>query len=384
MKSGPAAGKIRVCLLLPRLGIGGAETHVMHLLERLDGSRFAVSLCCLKRGSPDWEERARALTPSFTVLRFRMRSLPVALIRLALFLRRERFDVLHCHLSLADAMGRIAGTMARVPVIVTTEHGKHLWKSKPHLLLERLLLGATDLRICVSRDIAEIRRRREGTPERKLACIPNGVDAAAVRNALRGRAAVMADFHWEPSAPLILAVGRLVPAKSYTTLVEAISLVRGRFPGARCLIVGGGPCRSEIEAAIERFGVGGLVALAGPRTDIPDLLAAADVFVLTSIREGLPVSLLEAMAAGKAIVAASVGGVPDAISDGETGLLIPPGDAAAAAGAVCRLLDDPALRSSLGRSAVRVAEERFSIDFVARLVGETYVALYERKMGDGA
>ena len=128
----------------------------------------------------------------------------------------------------------------------------------------------------------------------------------------------------------------------------------------------------------------GLVALAGPRTDIPDLLAAADVFVLTSIREGLPVSLLEAMAAGKAIVAASVGGVPDAISDGETGLLIPPGDAAAAAGAVCRLLDDPALRSSLGRSAVRVAEERFSIDFVARLVGETYVALYERKMGDGA
>ncbi len=379
MPEDPAAGKIRVCLLLPRLGIGGAETHVMQLLERLDRSRFDVSLCCLKVGDPEWERRARELADGYEVLQFRMRSLPFALLRLARYLERGRFDVLHCHLSLADVLGRIAGAIARVPVVVTTEHGKHLWKSKPHLLLERLLMPATDLRICVSRDIIEIRRRREGTPPDKLAYIPNGVDSASVRKTLRGKADVMAEFGWEPNDRLVLAVGRLVPAKSYATLVEAVSLLRSRFPDARCLIVGEGSARDDAVAAIERFGAAGAVALAGARTDIPDFLAAADVFALTSIREGLPVSLLEAMAAGKAIVATSVGGIPDAITDGETGILVPPGDPVAAADAISRLLGDSALRGSLGAAAAAVAEERFGIESVARRVGEAYQTLLARK-----
>jgi Glycosyltransferase len=194
-------GRLRVLLLLPELGIGGAETHVMHLLERLDRSLFAVSLCCLKRGAADWEERAERRAESFLVLGFRMRSLPFALFRLVRHIRRGRFDVLHCHLSLADAMGRVAGTIARVPVIVTTEHGKHLWKSKPHLAFERLFARVTDLRICVSRDIIDIRKRREGTPADKLVYIPNGVDVAAARTALRDRAAVMTEFGWKPGRP---------------------------------------------------------------------------------------------------------------------------------------------------------------------------------------
>lgn len=372
-------GRLRVLLLVPELGIGGAETHVMHLVERLDRSLFAVSLCALKPGIPDWEERAAREAESFTVLGFRMRTLPLAIVRLAAHLRRGRFDVLHCHLSLADAIGRIAGSIARVPVVVTTEHGKHLWKSKPHLLLERMLARATDLRICVSRDIVEIRKRREGTPGDKLAYIPNGVDPAAVRRTVRGKAAVMAEFGWKSGDRLLLAVGRVVSAKSYATLVEAVSILRERFPDVRCLIVGEGRCREEIRDAIARFGVGERMALPGSRTDIPDLLSAADVFVLTSVREGLPVSLLEAMAAGKAIVGTSVGGVPDAISDGVNGFLVPPGDAAAVARAISRLFDDPSLGRTLGDAAARTAEERFSIDGVARRVGEAYLALYARK-----
>jgi glycosyltransferase involved in cell wall biosynthesis len=372
-------GRLRVLLLLPELGIGGAETHVMHLLERLDRSLFAVSLCCLKRGAADWEERAERRAESFLVLGFRMRSLPFALFRLVRHIRRGRFDVLHCHLSLADAMGRVAGTIARVPVIVTTEHGKHLWKSKPHLAFERLLARVTDLRICVSRDIIDIRKRREGTPADKLVYIPNGVDVAAARTALRDRAAVMTEFGWKPDDRLVLAVGRLVPAKSFENLVEAVSLLRGRYPGVRCLIVGEGRSEDEIRAAIERFAAGDLVTLAGARTDVPDLLSAADVFALTSIREGLPVSLLEAMAAERAIVGTSVGGVPDAIADGANGLLVPPGDPAAAAAAIARLLDDPALGRALGRAAARTVEERFDIDGMARRVGEAYRALSARK-----
>lgn len=375
------ADTIRVLLLLPQLGIGGAETHVMHLLGRLDRSRFAVSLCCLKRGAPDWEEHAVRLAERYWVLGFRMRSLPLAIIRLASEIRRGRYDVLHCHLSLADAIGRPAGAIARVPVIVTTEHGKHLWKSKPHLLLERLLLPVTDMRICVSRDIIEIRRTAEGTPDGKLAYIPNAVDIEAIRSARRGRAEIMAGFGWGPDDRLVLAVGRLVPAKAYETLVEAMALLRERHPTLRCLIVGEGRAADGIREAIARFFVDDIVRLAGARTDIPDLLAAADVFALTSIREGLPVSLLEAMAAEKAIAGTSVGGVPDAITDGETGLLVPPGDPDASAGAISRLLDDPELARTLGRAAGRVAEERFGVDALAHRVGEIYLALHARKRG---
>lgn len=375
------AGKIRVLLLVPQLGIGGAETHVVHLLERLDRSAFSVSLCVLKPGAPDWDERARRSAESFLILGFRMRNLPLSIVRLARHLGRERIDVLHCHLSLADSIGRIAGAMARVPVIVTTEHGKHLWKSKAHLLLERALMRVTDLRICVSRDIMEIRMRSEGTPADKLALIPNGVDVAAMRATRRPRADVMAEFGWGPDNRLALAVGRLVPAKHFAALAEAMSLLRERAPDLRCLIVGEGRSEDDVREAVARWRVADRVVLAGPRRDVPDLLAAADVFVLTSIREGLPVSLLEAMAAEKAIVATGVGGVPDAVTDGESGVLVPPMDPAAVADAMARVLGDPGLRRSLGRAAARVVEERFSLDGMVRRVGEAYRTLYDRKKG---
>jgi glycosyltransferase involved in cell wall biosynthesis len=366
-------------MLVPELGIGGAETHVLSLLERLDKSRFAVSLCCLKRGVRSWEERAADLAESFVVLEFRRRNLPLTLIRLVRYLRCGRFDILHCHLSLADSIGRIAGWISRVPVIITTEHGKHLWKSFAHILLERLLARVTDCRICVSHDIIELRKRREGTSEGKLIYIPNGVDLSAIRRVERSREAVMAEFGWNPDDPLILAVGRLVPAKSYQTLVVTVSLLGKQYPELRCCIVGEGRCRDEIAEAIERSGTGDRIRLTGSRTDVPDLLAAAEVFVFTSIREGLPLSLLEAMAAGRAIVGTTVGGIPDAITDGETGLLVPPGDPVLIADAISRLIDDPSLRLAIGDAAARVAEERFSVDSMVRLVGDVYRTTYDNK-----
>lgn len=383
--SGDAAGNapsrvLRVCLIVPKLQIGGAEDQVLYLLEHLDRSRFAVSLCCLVHGDREMEEIAGLHAESLFVLGFRWRLFPVAFVRLVRFLRWGRFDVLHCHLPLADMIGRMAGRIARVPVLVTTEHGKHLWKPWWHLLLERMVGRFTDLRICVSQDIAEIRRRREGTPAEKLVCIPNAVDPAAFRKARRGRAAVMADFGWDAADPLVLSVGRLVVAKDYPTLVEAVSLLRERVPDARCCIAGEGDCRGEITDAIERFGAGGRVTLAGARRDIADLLAAADVFVLSSIREGLPVSLLEAMAAGTAIVATAVGGIPDAIADGESGLIVQPGDAKILADALARCLADSGLRKRLGEAASREVERRFSVAMTVERIGTLYRGIFERKV----
>jgi glycosyltransferase involved in cell wall biosynthesis len=371
--------KLKVCIILPKLQIGGAEMHVMSLLGALDRSRFAVSLMCLSPGDRRMEEEARGLVDSFVIIAFRWRRCVVSFAKMVRYLRAGRFDVAHCHLPFADALGRIAARIAGVPVIVTTEHGKFLSKPWHRLVLERMLVPVTDARICVSRDILEIRRRREGTPERKLVYIPNAVDVGRFARSTRGRAEIAAAFGWGPSDPFVIAVGRLVPEKNYGLLIRAIGILLPRFPSIRCLLVGDGVCRAELSALVGSVGLGGRVAFAGSRADIPDLLGAADVFVLSSLKEGLPVSLLEAMAAGKGIVATSVGGIPETIRDGESGLLVPSGDAEALANGIGTLLADRAFREKLGRAAGDEARRTYDLDAVTRRIERLYEEIYRRK-----
>lgn len=373
------SGKLRVCILIPKLQIGGAEIQVLHLLRNLDAARFSTHLCCFTRGDPGLEREAGRWVESVSWIDLHLRTLPFDMARLVRYLRRGRFQVLHCHLPLADSLGRLAGWLAGVPVLMTTEHGRNLWKSKVYLIFERLLNRLTDMRICVSEDIMDIRRKREGTPLEKLELVPNAVDPETFAGPGRGRAAVMAEFGWDPSDPLVLSVGRLVKEKDYPLLVDAVSIMLDRHPGIRCLLVGEGDRRQEISDRIGSLGLAGHVRIAGARSDIPDLLGAADVFVLSSIREGLPVSLLEAMAAGRGIAATSVGGIPDAVREGENGLLVPPGDSAALAHAAGKLLGDRDLRLRLGAAAREEVEKRFSIKRTAGRVGEIYSELYGRK-----
>ena len=380
--AGEGQHRIKICVLLPRLKIGGAEMQVLGLLANIDRSRFEPHLCVFTRGDAKMEEKARRNVESLTCLDFRWRKLPVVFCGLVRYLKRERFDILHAHLALADSLGRIAGRIAGVPVLMTTEHGKHLWKGRLYLMMERMLARSTDLRICVSDDIARIRINREGTPEEKLTVIPNSVDPASFRGPAKGRAAVMAEFGWEVEDPLIVTVGRLVVAKAYPSLVETVSFLKEEFPSVRCLIAGDGPCRDEIEAAVERYGVSDNVTLSGARRDIPDLLSACDVFVLSSIREGLPVSLLEAMASGCAIAATTVGGIPEAVRDGESALLVPPDEPRALAGAIGRLLGNRELAVRFGENASRVIDERYSAALVTGKIEDIYSRLAAAARGD--
>jgi glycosyltransferase involved in cell wall biosynthesis len=325
------------------------------------------------------ESEAKRYADSFYHLGFRWRFLPFAVLKLARYLREQEFDVIHCHLPPADWIGRLAGWLGGVPVRVTTEHGRGLWKSPLRTVLDRMLNGITDLRICVSRDILEIRARREGTPRDKLEYLPNGVDLALFESAARSKQDVMREFGWASSDPLVVSVGRLVEEKNYPLLVDSIAAVRERIPTIRCVIAGKGRRREEIDSRIREAGLGGNVRLAGSRSDIVDLLHAADVFVLPSLREGFPVSLIEAMACGKAIVATDVGGIPDAISDGENGILVEPGDARPLTEAIQKLLADRALTERLGRAALATAGEKFSLRHTVQRTKEIYFDLYRRK-----
>jgi len=370
---------LRVCVLVPKLRMGGAEAQVLSQLEHLDPSRFTAALVCLNAGDGAMEERARRSVESIDIIGFRWRRFPISFAKLAACLRRGRFDVVHCHLPLADALGRIAGWLSGVPVRVTTEHGKFLGKRRCRLVLERMLVPITDARICVSRDILEIRRMREGTPAAKLLYIPNGVDTVRFRTPSRGRAAVMAELGWDAARPLVLAVGRLEPEKNYELLIRAIGRVRSNRPDVACLLVGDGSRRDGLARLVTSLGLGEAVKLAGARGDIPDLLAAADVFVISSLKEGLPVSLLEAMAAGKAIVATAVGGVPEALRDGENGALVESGDEEGMARAVAALLGDDALRVRFGRAAAADAESTYAIEKVVGKIEALYIDLVDRK-----
>jgi glycosyltransferase involved in cell wall biosynthesis len=275
----------------------------------------------------------------------------VELVRL---FRRVRPDVVHLNSSKAGALGRLAAVVARVPVRVFTVHG---WSFSPHegaaaygyRLLERTLAPLA-WTVCVSQGDYAKAPWLNG----KAVVIPNAVDVDAIPRA-----------RLDGSPPTIVSVGRLVLPKNFWDLGQAL---RALEPGSfRALVVGEGPQESYLRA-IEG------VELLGDREDVPDLLARSDVFVLSTLSEGMPMSILEAMAAGLPVVASAVGGIPEVVVDGETGLLVPPRDAAALAEALRRLLDDPELRRQMGAAGRARAEEHFD---VARS-GREHLALYER------
>jgi glycosyltransferase involved in cell wall biosynthesis len=193
------------------------------------------------------------------------------------------------------------------------------------------------------------------------------------------RAGVLGYLGWAGRGPLVIAVGRLEPEKRYDLLVRAIGSLLARFPSMRCLLVGDGRCRAELAALADSLDIAHAVKLAGARDDVPDLLGAADTFVLSSSREGLPVSLLEAMAAGKAIVSTAVGGIPETIRDRENGLLVPPEDVGALAGAIGAIAADPSLGAALGRAARADAARDYAIERVVGRIEDLYRDLCERK-----
>jgi glycosyltransferase involved in cell wall biosynthesis len=278
----------------------------------------------------------------------------LALIELFRLFRRERPLVLHANSSKAGVLGRLAAVAARVPVRFFTVHG---WAFKAHsgrtakayLWADRLMSPLTTTTICVARgERSAGLEARTCRPDRTVV-IHNGA-ALDVPGRTPGGA----------GPAMLLSVGRMRAPKDFLTLVRAMAALE---PGsARLRIAGDGPDHAAVEAEVARLGLEGTVELLGTRGDVPALLADADVFVLASDSEGLPMSVLEAMAARLAVVASAVGGVPELVRDGETGALVPPRDSAALARALAPLVSDAALRDRLGEAGRRRVEREFSLE----------------------
>jgi glycosyltransferase involved in cell wall biosynthesis len=376
--------RIRVLTLGRDVGtcFGGAERVTFEFVKRLDPERFKSYLCITHARPPERRELndrelATLEDAGVEVLRLERDRSPLseaAWIKLYRLLRRERIDILHTHMPRAGIPGTILGRMARVPVIVNHEHGWSFQGQPMRRFLDRNLLARCgDVLLAVSqydrRHMVEVERIAAD----RIRILPNGIsrmpdDGSDLRGQLGGA----------PGVSLIGAVGRLYPEKGYDDLIEATALLRRDGVEVRCVIAGQGPERERLQARIEKLGLGEHVELIGRRRDVPDVIRALDVAVLSSKNEGSPLALMEYMACGAPIVATAVGGIPELIEDGAQGLLVRPRDPGALAEALRRLLEDRPLASRLGRAARERQRADFDLDVVVGRLEGLYLELHER------
>jgi glycosyltransferase involved in cell wall biosynthesis len=291
------------------------------------------------------------------------------------WLRDSGADLVHAHLPLAGVAARLAGRLAGVPVVYT----EHNLQERYHPLTRRTNLATWRLQraaVAVSAEVAEsiARHAPPGVPVR---VVHNGIETGPPDEV--GGRAVRAALGVPPGVPLVGTVAVFRRQKRLDLWLETARRIAEREPSARFVLVGDGPLRGEIEALAARLGLAGRVAFPGLQDDVRPWLTALDLYLMTSEFEGLPLALLEAMAAGRAVVVTAVGGVPEAVTDGESGAVLPFGDVAALAAAALALLADPGRRAELGAAAQRRVAESFGI----RRMAAELEALYREVLAGG-
>jgi glycosyltransferase involved in cell wall biosynthesis len=364
------ARKPRLLILITLSELGGAQTAVSLLLPGL-ADRFEVTLAA--QGSGPLQNAAKAADVPFVELRHVRRAIhpwhdALALAELVRLCRKLRPDIVHAHSSKTGVLGRLAAWLARVPVRVFTVHG---WSfaaygglaGRLYLWIERLMRPLTTTVVCVAEAT-----RTQGIAARacelaRTVVIHNAVDVGS----FGGRAHA-------GGPPCIVGVGRFAYPKDFASLIDALTLVGGDY---RAALVGDGPELAEVAASVEARGLSSRIELLGARGDVAGVLGRSDIFVLSSLSEGFPVSILEAMAAGLPVVATAVGGVAEAVVDGETGLLVPAADPDALAEALDRLVADPGLQRRYGEAG-RARALRF---FDVPRYRAAHLDLYRRELG---
>jgi glycosyltransferase involved in cell wall biosynthesis len=354
---------------------GGTEQELLITLAGLDRGRWnpilfhvaAPGIQPLIEGAKRLDIAVRSLPPMPLGMEG-ARHVPRAMYEL----RRVHASVFHAHLSwpLSCKYGLLAAILARVPAIVATEQlfVDYPW-DRAILVQHRLMMLKIDRYVAVSEHVAQRLRNTFHVPPHKLEVIYNAIPTA------RFDRPACPEFRRTLSAmeerPIVLTIARLDEQKGLKYLLQTAQSV----PDAVFVLVGDGPERSALESQAQSLGVDGHVVFLGHRQDIPDLLANCDLFVLPSLFEGLPVSVLEAMAAGKPVIASDIGGTDEAVVHGVSGLLVPPGDAEALAAAIQKLLLDAPLRQEFGKAGKARAVSVFSAESMVQRVSSLYEAL---------
>lgn len=368
--------KTRVLHITPGMGVGGIPSVIKTLFDYGDHDRFEYSVLCLNYVGDVGEQMIRD-GYDVTLLDMENTSIYLGSLRVRDHLKAGNFDVVHTHNTEACIDGVSAAAWSRVPTIIHTDHARNYPDKLRYILAERLMFRFATKVVGVSDHTSECLVEHHRIDRRKLLTIPNGIDGK-VFSGPRSRAFIEAEGLPHEDRYLGIAC-RLVDQKSIPDLLKAMSIIAPRIPDVRLLIVGQGPLRESLEASLPELGIEDRVHFLGVRHNMPELLAALDIFVLPSIWEGLPMVILEAMAAGCPIVATSVGGVPTAVRDGVNGLVVPSRRPDLFAEALEKALGDPELLERFSDETRRVFRE----DFSAERMTEKYEALYLGQ-GNGA
>ena len=372
----PAPSRVKVLHVITRFWAGAGGNTLLSAVG-MDPARYQVWVAGCP-GGPLWERARAAGVGTVELRRFREVLSPLedlyVLVQLIRLLQRERFTVVHTHSAKGGFLGRLAAWLCRTPVIVHTFHGfsVHDFMSRPkrrlYLLLERALRRPTHAFFAVSprvaREAVELRLAPPGT----VSVVPSAVELDGIP---RGDATgVREELGIPPGVPLVGTVGRIDLQKAPLDFVRMAALVASTHPLARFVMVGDGPLLEQVRREADRLGV--RVELTGFRPDAPRLAAAFDVFVISSLYEGLGRALTEALGSGRPVVATAVNGVPDLVASGSTGLLASPADPAALADCVRWLLDHPAEARRMGQQGRAMVLAAFAPAVMCRLLDRAY------------
>ncbi|MGM0489044.1 MAG: glycosyltransferase [Planctomycetota bacterium] len=369
---------LRVMFANTSMPVGGAETLLVSLVRGMNRSGFQPEICCLKEKGPLGDMLAREVPVHGRLLS--MKYDPRVWRRLRRLVRERAIDAM-VTVGAGDKMfwGRLAAWREGVPVILSALHSTG-WPDEIGFL-NRRLTGLTDGFVAVADGHARHLIEQERFPAEKVHVIPNGVDVERFRPSAVKRHSVRRELGLRHDVPVVGIVAALREEKNHTLFVRAAKRIRDEVPNARFLIVGGGPCRRKIETEVAAAGLENRVLMLGPRDDVPDLLAAMDVFVLSSHMEANPVSILEAMASEIPVVAPRVGSIPETVQDDYTGYLVPPGAAHALAGQCVRLLTQHRLARRFGQRARRIVTQRWSVRHMVQAYERLIAEIHRKKCG---
>jgi glycosyltransferase involved in cell wall biosynthesis len=366
---------LRIAYVIKEMAVGGSQTHLLQVLRFIDRERFAPIFFCLS-GEGALLERVRALDVPLVSPppggAFKGMALVSRVASLASQLRAQRPDIVHNYLLRANLVGSIAARLARVPIVLCSKRGCHerrgyeLVAAKVgNFLADRVTANATAVRDFV--------HDNEGCPLSKMVVIPSGIDTT------RFQPLPTADFKAKIGVPsdciVVGAVTRQRLRKGVEELIRAIALLRRDRPQVHGVIAGEVDADDDVGPLLDSLGLRGHLTLLGRRSDMPEVLSAFDVFVLSSHDEGMSNALLEAMAMEKAVVATDVGGTGEVVRHGSTGLLVPPRDPEPLARAIGEVLDDPERAREMGRRGRQVVVEHFSAAAMVRQMQDLYLEL---------
>ena len=364
-------GRARVVYLSHAFMVGGAEEMVLNLVRRLP-ERYEPAVVCIHRAGPIGEEIQRTGV-AFSVLGLNPGlSRPVDVLRLRDALHAMQPTIVHTFLLTGSLYGRFASMMAGVPIVIGTEVNIYENKRPSHARAEQWLMRGTDAVIASAASVKEYYVGQIGADPAKVEVIYNAVDWSQLQATI-GRDALRSSLGVPAEAVTAGIIARLTEQKAHRVLFEAMAR-HARLQQMHLIVVGDGELRESLQQCVETLGLQGRVHFVGARRDLGNILAAVDLFTMPSLWEGLPLSLVLAMGAGLPVIATRVAGIPEVVEDGVSGLLVSPGNSEELGQALARVVEDAALRRTLGERARSFVTPRFGVDqYVGSITG-----LYDR------